>query len=94
LKEAGLGGAHLQGADLFDADLEGARLGGAHLEGADLFGARLEGAHLFHAHLEGPPVGTVHLEGARANERTVWPEKFDWRAAGVIVGGEDTAINE
>jgi hypothetical protein len=30
------------------------------------------------------------LEGAMADKRTGWPDGFDWRAAGLIVAGEDT----
>jgi Pentapeptide repeats (8 copies) len=51
-----------------------AHLGAANLKGANLRGARLEGAN---------------LEGAVADERTGWPDAFDWRAAGVSVTGED-----
>ncbi len=80
LERAQLLGVHLERADLYGADLRHARLGGAHLEGADLGGAHLEGADL----------GGAHLEGATADSDTGWPEKFDWRAAGVIVAGEDT----
>ena len=56
--------AHLEGAQLQHADLEGAHLGGAHLEGADLRDTHLEGAHLGGAHLEGADLRDAHLEGA------------------------------
>jgi uncharacterized protein YjbI with pentapeptide repeats len=59
--------------------LEGAILSKAHLQRGYLPGAYLEGANLVGA----------HLEGALANKQTVWPEEFDWRAAGVVVLGKD-----
>jgi hypothetical protein len=98
LEGAGLGGAHLEGAFLGGAHLEGAFLGGVHLEGAFLGGAHLEGADLSGAHLADPlldpllaggGVAGAHLDGAVADEQTSWPAGFDWRAAGVIVRGED-----
>jgi uncharacterized protein YjbI with pentapeptide repeats len=61
-------------ANLSEARLEFADLGGAHLEGAFLRGANLEGANLF----------GVWLKAAVADQRTSWPEAFDWHAAGVI----------
>jgi hypothetical protein len=83
LRHADLIGAHLERANLDVAHLEETVLGGAHLERALLSGAHLEGANLYDA----------HLEGALADERTAWPDGFDWRAAGVIVSEEDTATN-
>src|SRR6266511_179612 len=88
LRHANLVRAHLERASLWDAHLEGAYLGDAHLEEANLLDAHLEGASLEGAELRG-----AHLEGALADERTVWPEEFDWRAAGITVAGEDTAAN-
>jgi hypothetical protein len=72
-------GTHLEGAHLPSARLNGASLDGAYLEGTRLAEARLEGADLERARLEG-----ASLEGAVADEHTVWPAGFDWRAAGVI----------
>jgi uncharacterized protein YjbI with pentapeptide repeats len=63
----------LRRADLSDADLQGARLLGARLQGANVRAAQLQRVNLFHA----------QLLGARSNAKTVWPEGFDWRAAGV-----------
>jgi hypothetical protein len=63
----------LRRADLSDADLQAARLLGARLQGANLRAARLQRVNLSHA----------QLQGARSNAKTVWPEGFDWRAAGV-----------
>jgi hypothetical protein len=79
--------------DLHAVDLRRADLHGAHLEEANLFGAHLEKANLDSAHLETAYLGGAHLERARADEYTVWPEQFDWRAAGITVAGEDTAAN-
>jgi hypothetical protein len=64
LDGANLNGAHLDGASLRGADLHGANLNGAHLDGAYLFGANLDGAYLFGAHLEGAHLTGAHLEGA------------------------------
>jgi hypothetical protein len=83
LERAHLRAANLERANLYGANLEGADLGAAHLERANLYGTRLEGADL----------GAANLDGARADERTVWPEGFDWQAAGVIGPGEGTAAN-
>lgn len=56
--------AHLEGADLKGAHLEGAYFWGAYLEGADLRGARLEGANLYGASLKKAGLLEAHLEGA------------------------------
>jgi hypothetical protein len=63
----------LRRADLSDADLQGARLLGARLQGANLRAAQLHGVNPDHA----------QLQGARSNAKTVWPDGFDWNAAGV-----------
>jgi hypothetical protein len=63
----------LRRADLSNAELQGARLLGAQLQGANLRAAQLQRVNLFHA----------QLQGARSNAKTVWPEGFDWKAAGV-----------
>jgi hypothetical protein len=69
LRDARLGAADLRFAALQRAFLGGSYLEGAHLEGSDLEGARLVGAHLL---------------GAVGNERTRWPDGFDWRAVGIV----------
>ncbi len=46
------------------------------------------------AHLEDAILGNAKLEGAQANEETTWPAGFDWRAAGVIMAGEDDEDEE
>ena len=56
--------AHLEGAHLKCANLEGANLYFAHLEGAHLKCANLEGAYLKCANLEGANLEGAHLEGA------------------------------
>jgi uncharacterized protein YjbI with pentapeptide repeats len=96
LEEAFFFGAHLEGADLAETNLERAGLGGANLEGAYLSGANLEGAFLGSAHLERATLRDARLEdadleGTLADEHTRWPDAFDWRAAGVIVAGEDAS---
>jgi hypothetical protein len=73
LHEAILSGAQLQEAHLFGAHLEGAHLESAQLQRADLRNARLQGAHLKGA----------QLQGAWGSVETVWPDGFDWKAAGV-----------
>jgi hypothetical protein len=91
LRHADLHFAHLERADLMDAHLEGANLMRAYLEAAHLRIAHLEQATLNHAHLERANLMGAHLEWAEADEQTSWPAGFDWRAAGVIVAGEDAA---
>jgi uncharacterized protein YjbI with pentapeptide repeats len=100
LLDADLYGAALDDADLRGANLQGANLEGVVLEGADLTGAvlrnatlrdtilvrarlghtDLEGANLQHAELEG-----ANLQAAKCDADTVWPDGFDWKAAGVTL---------
>jgi hypothetical protein len=94
LERASLRDAHLEGANLRGAHLEEALLRGAHLKGADLRGAHLEGADLRGAHLEGADLNGAELEGALADERTGWPEEFDWGAAGIVIWAEDAVTKE
>ena len=63
----------LRRADLSDADLQRARLLGVCLQGANVRGAQLQYVNLRHA----------QLHGARSNAATLWPEAFNWDAAGV-----------
>lgn len=65
--------ADFRETDLTGADLTGARLSHARLDGADLRGATLRDADLAGA----------RLHGAVCDETTVWPDRYDWRAAGV-----------
>ena len=83
LRRADLRDAHLGDVDLRFAGLQKAYLSGAHLQGADLDGSHLEGAYLGGAQLDGANLDGTHLEGAVADDRTAWPDGFDWCAAGV-----------
>jgi Pentapeptide repeats (8 copies) len=95
MKGADLHSARLEGAWLWEAHLESAWLIDAHLEWAWLVGADLQAAILCEAHLEGARLfeprfdirarlDGARLQSARASAKTVWPEGFDWRRAGVI----------
>ena len=69
LRMVNLGGAKLNGADLYEANLTGAllrkaNLGYANLKGTNLEGAILEGANLYKANLEGASLNGANLEGA------------------------------
>jgi uncharacterized protein YjbI with pentapeptide repeats len=91
--------AHLERAYLGRANLEGATLMGARLNGTIFVLTHLEGTHLGSTHLEGAIFDDVHLEradlrgadlkGAIANQRTSWPEGFEWQDAGVILIDKD-----
>ncbi len=59
-----LAGIHLCGAELWDANLEGANLRDADLKGAELWDANLEGANLRDADLQGAKLGGADLQGA------------------------------
>jgi hypothetical protein len=83
LEWANLGRASLEGANLGRASLEGASLEGAHLRRANLRRANLGWAKLQGANLEGASLEGAYLEGAEYNADTVWPDGFDWKAAGV-----------
>jgi Pentapeptide repeats (8 copies) len=91
LERVYLGGAHLEMASLRSTHLEAAVLFDAHLEGADLTNAHLETTILAGVNLKGAFLRGAQLEGAFADADIVWPAGFDWRAAGVIMAGEDTA---
>jgi hypothetical protein len=56
--------AHLEGAVLYIAHLEGASLASADLLNATLYMTHLEGAKLQYAHLEVTNLHGIHLEGA------------------------------
>jgi Pentapeptide repeats (8 copies) len=85
LEGALLGGAILRGAHLHGANLERAWLQWAHLEGADLKRANLESAQLWGTKLQGANLDGAQLQGATYDADTVWPDEFDWKAAGVIL---------
>jgi Pentapeptide repeats (8 copies) len=94
LEWANLHGAHLEKANLTMAYLKSVYLGYAHLKETDIAGAHLEEAYLEGTDLtrakniadvrpEGVYPRGARLKGAWADERTRWPDGFDWRAAGV-----------
>jgi hypothetical protein len=83
LRRADLRDAHLGDVDFRFAGLQKAYLAGADLQGADLGGSHLAGAYLGGAQLDGATLDGAHLEGAVADDRTAWPDGFNWRAAGV-----------
>ena len=62
---AKLGGAILDGADLFCVDLSGADLRGAKLSRSDLFKANLSGADLSHANLSDAFLNGANLSNAK-----------------------------
>ena len=74
------GHLNLRGADLDGAMLERANLAGANLQWANVREVCLQGAHLRGANLDG-----VQLQSATCDVDTVWPDGFDWKAAGVIL---------
>jgi hypothetical protein len=78
LQRAVLRGANLREANLERADLQGANLQAAFLREADLQRANLQGADLRRAFLSGAMLGE-----AECSAGTVWPDGFDWKAAGV-----------
>jgi uncharacterized protein YjbI with pentapeptide repeats len=85
LQRAQLPTANLQGANLQRANLQGADLVWADLQGADLREAHLEGADLVRANLQGANLDGAWLQEAEGGADTVWPDGFDWKAAGVIL---------
>jgi hypothetical protein len=92
LQDSNLKNATLQFADLKDACLQGAKLNGANLENADLQRAHLEGAFVGGCNFRNAKgLDEAHLKGARADERTEWPEGFDWEAADVVSGEDGIA---
>jgi uncharacterized protein YjbI with pentapeptide repeats len=87
--EANFQEAQLQGAVLWEARLQGAWLILAQLQEADLRDADLTGAHLEGANFQGADLTGAQLEGARSSTDTVWPDGFDWKAAGVRLLASD-----
>jgi uncharacterized protein YjbI with pentapeptide repeats len=80
LSEAKLRGAKLVGAKLVEAKLVEADLREADLRRADLRRADLRRADLWEAFLKGAMLGE-----AKCSAATVWPDGFDWKAAGVML---------
>ena len=96
LSEANLTWASLRGANLADADLSGADLTrtdliGANLETAELYGADLREAKLIEVDeimISFNLGGRADLNGATYNDHTMWPTRFDPKAAGAILADE------
>jgi Pentapeptide repeats (8 copies) len=85
LQAAGLEDVNLKGTELTHTGLQRAWLHRADLRDARLDGASLQDARLMAANLQGVSLGppAVNLQRAIVDARTVWPEHFDWQAAGV-----------
>ena len=84
LQQADLNGADLRGSKLQRTGLQGVDLSGALLDEADLSGANLSSANLCQADLELADLRGIKLEGTIYNNKTVWPDGFDPKAAGAI----------
>jgi uncharacterized protein YjbI with pentapeptide repeats len=73
------GGAHLEGAQLWNAHFEGppgtTNLRGIHLENAVLKNANLQGAYLFKANLQGADLTDADIKGADLSFARVTPEQ-------------------
>jgi Pentapeptide repeats (8 copies) len=89
LQGARLVGAQLQGAWLIRAQLQDVNLVGAELQDAKLDSAQLQGADLNAAQLREADLTGAQLQGARCSASTVWPDGFDWKAAGVQLQEDD-----
>jgi uncharacterized protein YjbI with pentapeptide repeats len=86
LRLANLAKAELRGAELDDADLGNSFLQAAELDQATLRNANLEGANLTQARLQDAiGLDRAKLAGAIADQKTTWPEGFDWKAAGMVI---------
>jgi uncharacterized protein YjbI with pentapeptide repeats len=80
--------ANLQGTNLGQANLQRAKLDGASLNGANLWKATLVDSSLRGTDLAGSTLLQADLSGAHADRNTVWPDAFDWRAAGAVMISE------
>jgi len=69
--------AHMEGAELHETHLEGAQLNFAHFDNTFLLGVHLEGAHLRCAKLKNSNVCNAHLEGADLVDSELEGAKFD-----------------
>jgi hypothetical protein len=77
LRRLDLSGVNLQGAYLFDVNLQAADLSGANLQDAELGIAVLEGADLRGADLQGARLAVTKLRRALADAATRWPAGWD-----------------
>jgi hypothetical protein len=97
LTNARLADAHLRGMTLKSFRLRGtvlpqANLALADLQRADLREADLQEANLQGARLQGAFLSGVQLQGAECDAGTVWPDGFDWKAAGVLLLGRVSKV--
>jgi len=69
--------AHMEGAELHETHLEGAQLNFAHFDNTFLLGVHLEGAHLRCAKLKNSNVCNAHLEGSDLADSELEGAKFD-----------------
>ena len=86
-RQCDLAAMHLEGANLSEASLEGAKLCRAHLakanlsraflEGADLFSANLKEASFYKTHLVGANLRGANLEGAKISQGELQGAKAD-----------------
>jgi uncharacterized protein YjbI with pentapeptide repeats len=65
-------------------NLSGADLRQAHFAYVSLSGADLSGADLFDVYFPDSEE-SADLRGTKADQRTIWPDGFDWRRAGIIM---------
>jgi hypothetical protein len=78
------GGSNFTGAILIGTRLDEARLFSVQFDNANLFHTSFDGAKLCGADFStAENLDEAYLRGARADESTVWPRGFDWKAAGV-----------
>lgn len=85
LWKAKLRKAHLYGTSFVGADLRSANLNGAMMVGTNLQSADLYDAILSEADLRGAKLDNAKLYKARYSRKTIWPEGFDYKAAGAIL---------
>lgn len=83
-------GSILDGASFVDASLDGSSFRDASLDGVCFDGSSLKGVWMDGTSLDGASFNNVCLDytclvRSRANSKTIWPEGFNWRAAGVIM---------
>jgi pentapeptide repeat protein len=78
---AGLRETFLQGAIFYSACLKACVLRDADLSEANLQEANLECADLRGANLRGAVLDGANLKGAKVDEKTIWPDGFDYRPA-------------
>lgn len=81
---ARLWGANLKGALIGGANFESASLGGANLQGAWLGSANLRDACLLETNLWDADLLGADLRAAYYDGGTIWPDDFNYRAAGAI----------